>query len=94
VGASDVKILAVLGLWTGVHALLWTWAIGSLLAMAHAILVLYLKLHQFHARRGAISSLAIPATRDIPFVSYLAAGAAIALLADFTSDAEGFGAVS
>ncbi|WP_077241898.1 prepilin peptidase, partial [Burkholderia cenocepacia] len=41
-GAADVKIFAVLGIWCGAHALLWLWVAASLAAGLHALALMLL----------------------------------------------------
>ncbi|HFT8011211.1 TPA: A24 family peptidase [Burkholderia cenocepacia] len=41
-GAADVKIFAVLGIWCGAHALLWLWVVASLAAGLHALALMLL----------------------------------------------------
>ena len=40
-GAADVKVFAVLGAWCGPQALLWLWIVASLLAFAHAGMLVF-----------------------------------------------------
>ncbi len=73
VGASDVKFLAVTGLWVGTHAVLLVWVIASLLALLHAAVYFATK-----RRQVAVSSTTelprrtMSANRGIPYVSYFA----------------------
>ncbi len=80
-GAGDVKVAGVLGLWVGLPGLLPIWIASSLLAGAHGLLWLLLRRHalfpQFasflfrpSAATGEMS--ATVRTRFIPYAAYLA----------------------
>lgn len=88
-GAGDVKFFAVLGLLLGWQALLPVWIVGSLLAGAHAALILGWRYVQRHQPAIALAQLRWEDTNmhkhlircrhgrhGLPYAAYLALGAA------------------
>ncbi|AJG24764.1 hypothetical protein RR42_s3183 [Cupriavidus basilensis] len=87
-GAGDIKFFAVTGLFTGPMGLVTVWVVGSLLALAHALLVRMQAGAVWAAWRDHFASLqrraggisvpgAAPHTaerRGIPYAAYLAIG--------------------
>lgn len=76
-GAADVKVFAVLGVWCGVHALLWLWIVASLAAGVHALGLMLLSRTSFSAlwRRGEFAVM-LGRYRATPYAACLAAPAA------------------
>ncbi|WP_066267613.1 A24 family peptidase [Hydrogenophaga palleronii] len=75
-GAGDVKFAAALGLWVGWQALLPIWAIASVLAGLHSLLLLALQRWPYAPRLALALSGRTAGdgrlTRPIPFAAYLA----------------------
>ncbi len=78
-GAGDVKFAAALGLWVGPAPLLPIGALGSMLAMGHALLLLALRRSAPGSRlalalcgRGADGRSDPQARRHLPYAAYLA----------------------
>ncbi|MDR0242006.1 MAG: prepilin peptidase [Burkholderia sp.] len=76
-GAADVKIFAVIGVWCGPNALLWIWIVGSLAAGIHAVALLLLSRTSIGALwRRDTPAMALGRYRATPYVACLAAPAA------------------
>ncbi|WP_406806079.1 prepilin peptidase [Burkholderia semiarida] len=76
-GAADVKIFAVLGIWCGAHALLWLWVAASLAAGLHALVLMLLSrtsLGGLWRQREPV--LAVGGYRATPYAACLAVPAA------------------
>jgi prepilin peptidase CpaA len=80
-GAGDVKVAAILGLWVGLAGLLPIWIASSLLAAAHGVIWLLLRRHAllprvtrllFRPNATAGEMSATVRTRFIPYAAYLA----------------------
>lgn len=76
-GAADVKIFAVIGVWCGANALLWIWVAASLVAGLHALALMLLSRTSIGAlwRRGK-PAMALGGYRATPYAACLAAPAA------------------
>ncbi|NTZ05894.1 A24 family peptidase [Burkholderia metallica] len=76
-GAADVKIFAVLGVWCGAHALLWLWVVASLAAGLHALALMLLTRSSFGGLRGQREPVLILGRyRATPYAACLAVPAA------------------
>ncbi|KVH63069.1 hypothetical protein WS89_08565 [Burkholderia sp. MSMB1072] len=76
-GAADVKIFAVIGVWSGAHPLLWIWIAASLAAGIHALTLMLLSRTSIGAlwQRGG-PAMALGKFRATPYAACLAAPAA------------------
>ncbi|KVE78047.1 hypothetical protein WI99_30870 [Burkholderia cepacia] len=80
-GAADVKIFAVLGIWCGVHALLWLWVAASLAASLHALVLMVLSRTSLGGLwRPREPALRLGRYRATPYAACLAVPAAVWLL--------------
>ncbi|HEF5873358.1 TPA: prepilin peptidase [Burkholderia cenocepacia] len=76
-GAADVKIFAVIGVWCGANALLWIWITASLAAGIHVLVLMLLSRTSIGAlRRRNKPSLTLGRYRATPYAACLAAPAA------------------
>jgi prepilin peptidase CpaA len=80
-GAGDVKVAGILGLWVGLAGLLPIWIASSLLAGAHGLLWLLLRRHALFPQFASLlfrpsgptgEKSATVRTRFIPYAAYLA----------------------
>lgn len=80
-GAADVKVFAVLGAWCGIHALLTLWVAASLIAAAHAVVLLVITRTRVSSlvRQGA-RTFEVAGHRSTPYAACLSVPA-IALFA-------------
>ncbi|MET1532307.1 prepilin peptidase [Burkholderia sola] len=80
-GAADVKIFAVLGIWCGAHALLWLWVAASLAAGLHALALLLLSRTSLGSLwRQREPALILGRYRATPYAACLAVPAAAWLI--------------
>ncbi|HHL4078844.1 MULTISPECIES: prepilin peptidase [unclassified Burkholderia] len=80
-GAADVKIFAVLGIWCGAHALLWLWVAASLAAGLHALVLMLLSRTSLGGVwRQREPMLTVGGYRATPYAACLAVPAAVWLV--------------
>ncbi|RQU71172.1 prepilin peptidase [Burkholderia cenocepacia] len=80
-GAADVKIFAVLGIWCGAHALLWLWVAASLAAGLHALALMLLSRTSLGSLwRQREPALILGRYRATPYAACLAVPAAAWLI--------------
>jgi prepilin peptidase CpaA len=76
-GAADVKVFTVLGLWCGFRGLFWCWIVASLAALIHVIGLMYWTRTPIGAlwQRGS-PALTLGARRGSPYAAFLVMPAA------------------
>ncbi|MDN7933567.1 A24 family peptidase [Burkholderia metallica] len=80
-GAADVKIFAVLGVWCGAHALLWLWVAASVAAGGHALVLMLLSRTSLGGLwRRRQPALTLGRYRATPYAACLAVPAAAWLI--------------
>ncbi|QJP71510.1 A24 family peptidase [Burkholderia glumae] len=80
-GAADVKVFTVLGLWCGFQGLFWCWIAASLAALIHVLGMMYWTRTPIGAlwQRGS-PTLALGARRGSPYAAFLVIAAAAWLI--------------
>ncbi|AYY58831.1 prepilin peptidase [Burkholderia multivorans] len=80
-GAADVKIFAVLGVWCGARALLWFWIVASVAAGIHAIVLMVLSRTSLGTLAGrAGPTLKLGGYRATPYAACLVMPSALWLV--------------